>query len=70
VAWRQQPHRSDCEVHRWSDILHAELFESTHYDESSPTQRFYDLNQGTWEGCLHVTALLTTLVPATKQWWY
>jgi len=30
--------------------------------EADPVSRFYNLIQGKWEGCLHFTALLTTLV--------
>ena len=34
----------------------------------SRTRRvYYYLTQGKWEGCLHFTALLTTLVPPTRE---
>ena len=29
---------------------------------------FYNLAQGKWEGCLHFTASLTTLIPPTRVW--
>jgi len=28
--------------------------------------RFCNLTQGKWEGCVHFTALLTTLIPPTR----
>jgi len=35
-----------------------------------PATGFYYSTQGKWEGRLHFTALLTTLVPSTREWSY
>jgi hypothetical protein len=56
------------------DKLAAEVLQLRHQKSSgvltvrSRRPRFCYCSQGQWEGCLHFTALLTTLVPPTREW--